>query len=319
MSDVLTITFLVNLLAATVRIGIPIVYAATGEIFVERSGVLNLSIEASMLMGAFGGFAVAFYTESAWLGIGAGLFAGLLTGLVMAFFTVTLMTNQIVTGTVITIFAIGATSFGFDLVAGIQPVAPKVAILRAVPIPVLSEIPVLGPVLFSQNLLTYFGLALALLARPILYRTPWGLKVRACGENHRAAAATGINVKAVRYQTLLLGGAMAGLGGVSLTIGQIGFFTQGITAGRGFIAIAAVVFGRWEPIRTMFAALFFGLASALSIRLQTKGVAIPHQFLLMMPYVLTIVALILSVGRKLDVGTPAGPRDMGVPYESESA
>ena len=172
--------------------------------------------------------------------------------------------------------------------------------------------------IFNQNLLVYLGLILTFLAGPLLYRTSWGLKVRACGEDHRAAAATGINVIAIRYQALMLGGALAGLGGVSLTLGLLGFFTQNITAGKGFIAIAAVVFGRWKPHQAALAALFFGLASALQIRLQAQGIDIPHQFLLMLPYVLTIVALIFSVGRKLDVGTPAGPRDMGVPYELES-
>jgi general nucleoside transport system permease protein len=274
-------------------------------------------VAASMLIGAFVGFAVSLSSQSIVLGVLAAAVAGMLIALVMAFFSVTLLTNQIITGTVLDIFAIGATSFGFDLVSGVAAASPQIPVLPNVPIPVLDQLPVLGPVLFDQNLFAYAAILFAILAGVTLYHTHWGLDIRACGEDHRAAASTGIDVMKVRYQTLLAGGLLAGLAGASLTIGQLGLFTQDITAGRGFIAIAAVVFGRWNPYLTMAAAIFFGFADALQLFLQTFGIGIPYQFLLMLPYLLTILALVLSVGHRLDVGTPAGPRDLTVPYEQE--
>jgi general nucleoside transport system permease protein len=317
MPDFLTSGFLVYLLAASLRLATPILLAATGEVFAERAGILNLSIEGSMLFGAFTAFTVTYYTGAAGLGVLAGVIAGMITALVMAFLNVSLHTSQIATGAVLTIFALGATSFGFDLVTGLNPVMPEVPYLRDLALPGLSQLPLIGPVFFKQNILVYAGLITALLASPLLYRTPWGLAVRATGEDHRAAAATGINVVGVRYQALLLAGALAGLGGTCLAL-SLGFFMANITAGRGFIAIAAVVFGRWQPLRVLLAALLFGLAEALQLRLQAQGLHIPQQFLAMLPYVLTVVVLVLSIGRRLDVGTSSGPRNLGIPYEPES-
>jgi ABC-type uncharacterized transport system permease subunit len=319
MSIFLHLPYIIDLLTATVRTATPILLAASGEVLVERSGVLNLSIEASMLIGAFAGFVVSFYTHSSALGVLAAVVAGVAVALVMAFFSITLLTNQIITGTVLDIFAIGATSFGFDLVAGVAAASPQIAVLSNVPVPLLSRLPLVGPVLFDQNLFAYAAILTAILAGIVLYHTPWGLSVRACGEDHRAAATTGVDVMKMRYQALLIGGALAGLAGAALTIGELGLFTQDISSGKGFIAIAAVVFGRWNPYLTMAAATFFGFADALQLRLQILGLGIPFQFLLMLPYVLTILALILSIGRRLDVGTPAGPRELTVPYEREEA
>lgn len=314
----LTLPFLVGLLAAGLRLAAPILLAATGEVLVERSGILNLGVEASMLAGGFVGFAVSFYSGSTMLGVLSGMLAGLVMGAVMAFFSVTLAVDQIVAGSVLTIFALGATSFGYDLMTGVEMLAPHVSVLPVVPIPLLADLPFLGPVFFRQNALVYVSVVLALLAQLLLYRTRWGLKLRACGEDQRAAAATGVDVRLTRFNTLVLAGALAGLGGVSLTLGQLGLFAENITAGRGFMAIAAVVFGRWKPINTLLACVFFGVADALQLRLQVQGIGLPHQVLLMMPYILTLLALVMSVGRRTDVGTPAGPRELGVPYQPES-
>jgi ABC-type uncharacterized transport system permease subunit len=318
MNAFLHLSFLADLLAATIRTATPILLAANGEVLVERAGVLNLGVEASMLIGAFAGFAASFYTGSSALGILAAMAAGVLVSLVMAFFSVTLLANQIITGTVLDIFAIGATSFGFDVMAGVATASPQISVVPNWPLPLLQHLPVIGPVLFDQNLFAYAAILTAVTVGVVLYKTPWGLSVRACGEDHRAAAATGLDVVKTRYQVLLIGGALAGLAGASLTIGELGLFTQNISSGRGFIAIAAVVFGRWNPYLTIAAAAFFGFADALQLRLQTFGLGIPYQFLLMLPYALTILALMLSVGRRLDVGTPAGPRELTVPYERES-
>jgi general nucleoside transport system permease protein len=183
----------------------------------------------------------------------------------------------------------------------------------------LSQVPILGPALFNQNLLAYAAFLIAVTVGVALYHTRWGLDIRASGEDHRAAASSGVDVMKIRYQTLLIGGLLAGLAGAALTIGQLGLFTQDISAGLGFIAIAAVVFGRWNPYLTIAASVFFGFAYALQLFLQTLGVGIPYQFLLMLPYALTILALVFSIGRRLDVGTPAGPRDLTVPYQKESS
>lgn len=319
MANIISGTFLLALAVATMRTATPLILAAMGEVFAERSGVLNLGLEASMLFGAFTGFAVAHYGGSLGLGVLAAVAAGVLTALVMAFFCVVLMADQTVTGMVLTILAVAATSFGFDLIAGMASVSPQTATLPNWRIPVLGDLPVLGPIFFNHNAITYAAFAAALLAGPLLYRTRWGLKVRACGEDGRAAAASGVNVPAVRVQALILNGALAGLAGAALTLGQLGLFVENITSGRGFMAIAAVVFGRWKPSGALIAALFFGLTDALQLRLQALGLGVPHQFLLMLPYALTIVALVLGIGRKLEVGTPAGPRELGVPFERESA
>ena len=319
MDQIFQWAFIIPLLQAAVRSTTPILLAATGEVLVERSGVLNLSVEASMLFGAFLGFALSYYSGSAMLGILAGILAGMLVALVMAFFSVTLLTNQIVTGTVLDILAIGATNFGFNIMAGVATASPQIQTLPTVPIPLLAQIPLIGPVLFNQNVLAYVAILAAIAAGVLLFRTPWGLGVRACGEDHHAAASTGVDVMKTRYQALLIGGALAGLAGAALTIGQVGLFTQDISSGRGFIAIAAVVFAGWNPYLTLATSAFFGFADALQLRLQTLGLGVPYQFLLMLPYVLTILALILSIRRRMDVGTPAGPRQLTVPFKREEA
>lgn len=308
-SELLTSAFLIGFLSSAVRMATSILYAALGEMFSERAGVLNIGLEGVMLGGAFAAFMGASLSGSPWLGALAGLLIGLLLGLIHAFTSITLKVDQIVIGMAINIIVLGVTSYMNRVLYGLSFAPPQVKAFEVVPVPGLSQLPLVGPILFQQTLLVYLALLLVPLSWFIMFRTTWGLKVRAVGEHPRAADSLGVNVGRVRYAAVLTNGALAGLGGAFLCLGQLNLFVDGLTAGRGFIALAAVIFGKWNPFGALAAALLFGAADALQFRLQTLGTDIPYRLLLMLPYVLTIVALVGVVGR---VGAPAG---LGTPYE----
>lgn len=292
------LTFLVGLIAATLRVATPLIYATVGEIFNERAGVLNLGIEGIMFLGAFVGFAVAFKAEAAgvgaylWVGLLAAMASGVLMALLMALLTVTLGVNQHVSGLGITLLATALSLFGFRLVFGQSSVLPRVDPFQQVTL--LSDAPILGPVL-GQYLLTYMAfLGLVPLSWWVLYHTNFGLAIRAVGENPEAADAAGINVFRVRYVALIVGGALMAVGGAFLSLAQLGSFSPGIVAGRGWVAIALVIFARWDPVRGMWGALLFGGVFALQLRLQTLGFLLPYEVLLALPYLVTIVALAIA-------------------------
>lgn len=289
----------VSLLAGTIRMSMPILLPALGEIFTQRSGILNLGLEGIMLMGALAGFAGTFFTQNLWVGLLAALITGILFSLIMGFLSITVKANQVIAGTAITILGTGLSTFLFREMFGIQKLPPQIESFPPLEIPLLSHIPFLGPVLFNHNAMIYLTFILVLFTAFVLEKTPFGLQVRAVGENPRAADSKGINVALVRYLCVMIGGAFAGLGGAFLSIGFMNTFIDGMVAGRGFIAVAVVIFARWNPYRALGAALLFGGASALQMRLQAIGVPIPHQFLLALPYVLTILVL-LSVSRKAE-------------------
>lgn len=298
MSTAVVVTFLVGLIAATLRVATPLVYATVGELYSERAGILNLGIEGIMFLGAFTGFAVAAQASAAgigaylWLGLLGAIVAGILMGLLMGFFSVTLGVNQHVSGLGITLLSIGLSLFGFRLVFGESAVLPSVApFAQLAP---FGELPILGPI-FQQYLLTYFAFAVLVpLAWWILYRTSFGLEIRAVGENPEAADAAGVNVFRTRYLALALGGALMAIGGAFLSLAQLGAFTPGIIAGRGWVSIALVIFARWDPIRAMWGALLFGGVYALQLRLQTIGFDLPFEAFLALPYIVTILALAIA-------------------------
>ena len=286
--------FLVNLIAATLRVATPLLLAAIGETSTERAGVLNLGIEGIMFFGAFTGFFVADVTGSLWTGLLAAILSGILAGLLMAFLSVTLGVNQHVSGLGITLLLSGLSLFAFRLKYGGRSTPPSIE-----PFGQLSPfagVPILGPI-FKQYLLTYVTfLVIVPLAWWLLYRTSFGLKVRAVGENPEAADAAGVNVFRVRYITLALGGGLMAMGGAFLSIAQLGAFTHGIISGRGWVALALVIFGNWDPLRVMAGALIFGGTFALQLRLQAMGLQlpIPYETFLALPYIVTIVALVIA-------------------------
>jgi simple sugar transport system permease protein len=292
--------FIVGWLAATLRVATPLLYATIGEIFSERSGVLNLGIEGIMFLGAFVGFAAAAQAEAAGLsaylliGLVAAVLAGLLMALLMALLTVTLGLNQHVAGLGITLLCTGLAMFGFRLIFGEQSVLPRVdPFSQIVPLP---GVPILDPLL-NQYALTYLAfLVLVPLSAWLLYRSSFGLNLRAVGENPEAADAAGVDVFRVRYLALAIGGMLMALGGAFLSLAQLGAFSPGIVAGRGWVCIALVIFARWDPIRATLGALLFGGMFALQLRLQTQGLGLPYEVLLALPYLITILAL-AAVGR----------------------
>jgi general nucleoside transport system permease protein len=312
-NQILTTTFLIGVLSAGVRLATPILLAALGEVFAERAGVLKISIEGEMLIGALGGFLGAYYSHNIWLGLLAGMASAALFSLIAAVMSVTLKVDQVITGITLNILALGLTSFIYRFILGRSMIPPSVKALEPVKIPLLSSIPLLGPILFHQNMLVYLTFFLLVPGCSlIIFRTPFGLNMRAVGEYPLAADTVGIHVQGLRYVCVLIGGVFSGLGGAFMTLAQLNMFTENMTAGRGFIALAAVIFGKWHPAGAMLAALLFGTADALQLRLQGLGVNVPYQFLLMLPYLLTIVALVGVVKRT------NAPAALAVPYNAET-
>lgn len=292
--DLLSTLFDVGFFAAMVRISTPLLLAALGELYSERSGVLNLGIEGIMLLGAMIGFSAAYFTGSLWLGVLAALLTGMIAGLLMSFLAVVLGVSQHVSGIGTTLLATGLAFFLYRLIFGQPSSPPNIVPFQATPIPLLSDIPFFGPVLFTQTPLTYIALLTVPATAWLLYRTPWGLDLRTVGENPRAADAAGVSVWGMRTQALVIGGALMGMGGAFLTISQFNAFTFGVVSGRGWVAVALVVFGLWSPWRCAAGALLFAALEALQLRLQAHNVLnLPYQVFLMLPFVMTIVAMAL--------------------------
>jgi ABC-type uncharacterized transport system permease subunit len=292
-----------------IRLAAPLLLAALGELIVERSGVVNIGIEGMMLVGAFAAFATAVATGSPMAGVGAGAAAAMLLGALFALFSVGRKADQIVVGTALNLLALGGTGLAMRaLFAGAVPTAPGVPVFA---VPWLGSLPWLGRVFFHQSLFVYAAFALALAAALFLGRTRAGLRLRAVGEMARAADAEGVSVGRTRLLAVLVGAAAAGLAGSVLTLSHSNVFTEGMTAGRGFIALAIVIFGRWRPGTVVLAALFFGFANALQFRLQARGFDLPYPVFLMFPYLVTLLVLTFSAG-----GTRA-PAELGRPYRRE--
>ena len=283
-------------LDATVRTATPLALAALGETIVERSGMINIGLEGTIMAGAFGAVALAAVAGVAGA-FTASIAAGLLAAVILGVFIVSLRSDQIVTGTALTLFALGTTGLLYRAVFGTTGVALTIPTAGPVPIPGLSSIPIIGRALFAQPVTTY----VVYLAVPVLAwwlsHTHAGLALRAVGENPAAAVAAGISQRRVRWLALLFGGALGGLSGGCLVIAQVGTFAEGMSAGRGYIAIAIVALGRWSPIGVAVAALLFGAASALQFVFQSLGWALPYQLFLALPYVLTLLALAGVAGR----------------------
>lgn len=289
---------MIGLLAGALALATPLIFGALGGVIGERAGVVNIAIEAQMLAGAFTAAIAGSLAGTPWAGLVAAMLAGVLVALVLGVFTITYYVDQVIVGVVLNVLVIGITTFLFR-----QVLAPNTETLNSpetfavVPIPLLSEIPLIGPILFQQSFIVYLMYAVVALVWFGLYRTRWGLRLRAVGEHPQAADTVGIKVAATRYRAVLLGGAVAGLGGAFYTLVSVPRFNQEMTAGAGFIALAAVIFGKWDPIRATLAALLFGFATNLQGVLSVIGSPVPSQFMLMLPYVVTIFAVAGLVGR----------------------
>ncbi|WP_406023844.1 ABC transporter permease [Nocardioides sp. NBC_00850] len=299
----------VGLLAGSLALAVPLVFGALGGVVGERSGVVNIAIDGQLLFGAFGAAIVASLTGSPWAGLVAAMVAGMLVALLLGLFAITYWVEQVIVGVVLNVLVIGFTSFMFS-----QVLSENAAALNNPPhfprleIPLLSGIPVVGPIFFRQTVLVYIMYAAVFLVAWALYRSKWGLRVRAVGEHPKAADTVGINVIATRYRTILLAGAIAGIGGATYTLVSVPSFGREMTGGAGYIALAAVIFGKWDPIKATLAALLFGFASNVESVLSVIGSPVPSQFMLMLPYVVTIFAVAGLVGHS------RAPAADGIPY-----
>lgn len=310
---------LASILAVTVRAGTSLVYAAVGEIYTERAGILNLGVEGMMIMGAMSGFAAAYRTGNAWAGVVAAMVVGGLLALIHALLTITLRADQTVSGLALTIFGVGLANLlgqrlgpnGRSLVGLLGPRFGKVEISG------LSAIPVIGRALFVQDLLVYAMYVLVPIAWFYLHKTRPGLHLRAVGENPQTADAMGVNVTAIRYFYTVLGGMLVGLGGAHLALAYTPGWTEGMTAGRGWIAIALVIFATWDPLRAVIGAVLFGGISAVQFRMQAAGTSIPAAFLGMLPYVFTILVLVVITWWEAFSKRVGAPAALGQPYARE--
>ena len=298
------IELLAGFLAAAVRIGTPLLLAATGETLAERSGVINLGIEGSMLAGALAA-AIGSTMGGPASGLLAAIAAGALLAALFAAVTVHAGTDQIIAGTAITLGAVGLTGAAYRSYYGAAGAGLSIPTLAPLEIPLLGRIPVVGAAFFTQPVTTYVAVAMVPLLWWFLFRTRPGLALRAAGESAEGARAAGVRVRAARSAAVIGGGALAGLAGATLVLAQVGTFSERMTAGRGFIAIAIVVLGRWHPAGVLLAALFFGGATALQFVFQASGVGVPYQLFLILPYLLALLGLAGAVGRV------RAPRDLG--------
>jgi len=302
---------IIGFIQATIRMSTPILLASLGGVFTARVGIINFALEGIMLVGAFMGVYGSYFTGNPWMGVALGAIGGMLTALILGFMSITVKVDQVVAGTGINIFAIGLTSYLLNMVFGIGAKPSAVASLKAWAIPGLSKIPVLGPVLFDQIPLVYIAFLLVPFTWYIIYKTPFGLGLRAVGEHPRAADSLGINVGLVRYIAVIISGILGGMGGAFLSIGHLSVFMEKLTSGRGYVAWSTVTVGKWNPLGIMGASLLFGAADALQLRLQAVGIKVPYQFFLMLPYILTMLVLAGVVGRTV------APAAMGKPYSRE--
>jgi len=299
-----------NQLAGTLSLATPLVFGALCGVLCERAGVVNVSIEGQFLAAAFAAAVVGSITQSVPAAILAAMVAGLAMAALLALFSINYLVNQVVLGVVLNLLAVGVTGFLFDQL--VQPASStynNAPVLSTIAIPGLSSIPFFGRVLFDQNVLAYLAIVAVVVVWVLLYRTTWGLRIRSVGEHPQAADTVGISVRGIRWSAVLAGGVLAGLGGSFFTLASTGQFTKEFTVGNGFIALAALIMGRWRPVLATIMCLFFGFVTQMASQLQTLSTPMPSQLLLVLPYIATIIAVAGLVGR---VRAPAAD---GIPYE----
>lgn len=291
LGEILATIFDLQTLNAAIRLSTPIALAAMGGTFSERAGIINIGLEGMLLTGAFAGALGSYVTGSAVFGLLFAMVAGALIAVVHSVFTVEFQANHVVAGVGINIFAAGMTTWLMQVIWGSKGTTPAVARVEVITIPLLSDIPVVGPVLGVQSPFVYLMLALIVGGWILLFKTPLGLRIRMTGENPEAADTLGINVRATKHFSVILGGVLCGVGGAYLSIGSLGRFSNGMSAGRGFMGLAANIFGQWNPFGGLGASMLFSYADAVQIRLQGLEIALPHNIIQMLPYALTVLIL----------------------------
>jgi general nucleoside transport system permease protein len=304
--------FVVAWLSASLRLAGPVLLAALGETFAEQSGVLNVGIEGTMLLGALASFLACFYSGMTWVGLLVALLAGMAANLLLAWMYVSLRASQVVAGLVFNLLALGVASAVYRWAFGNSAVPESIAMFQPLNFGPLGKLPLIGPVLFGQTSLFYLTIALAFVAQFVLFRTNFGLALRSAGENPATADSAGISVSRMRYAGTLLSGAAAGMAGAYLVLAQVGIFRETIVSGQGFIALGIVIFGRWNPLKAMLAAIVFGACDALQLSLQILGTHLPPQLLLALPYLVTILAISGLFG-----GKAVQPAALMTPYVKE--
>lgn len=300
-----------GMINSSLSLAVPIILAAYSGILCERSGIINIAIEGMMLMGALVGALVGSVTHSIWVGLLGSIASAMLLAWVLAWLSIKYKINQIITGTVINIFSTGMTSFISARFMQTNEALNMTPMFSRVPIPLLADIPFIGPILFNNNLFIYGTIIVCIVLQVALFSTRWGLRMRACGEHPKAADTLGINVFKTRYMGTLLGGAIAGFAGAYFTLGSVGRFDEMMTAGKGFIGLAAMIFGNWNPIGAFGAGMLFGFADAFGSKLSILGSVVPPEFMAMLPYVITMIVLAGLIGKG------HAPASEGTPYEKE--
>lgn len=306
------LTQLSDLVSSSLRLGTPIAFAALGGVLAERSGTYNIGLEGMILAGAFGAAAGSYATGSASVGLLCGVLCGLIGGTVLSVLSIRYRVNQLVAGIALNLVLAGMTAFLARLVFGDGAGGTQVKGFSSVHIPVLEDIPFLGPVLFNQDPLIYLLFVIAIFGSWWMFRTNRGRELRAVGENPRAADAAGVPVFAIRYTALIASCGLAALGGCHLVLAQVYLFSEDMSSGKGFIALAAVILGRWSPVGALSAALFFGFCDALQLRLQFTSPEIPYQIFIILPYVASLIALVGFVG------LVRAPASVGAAYDREN-
>jgi simple sugar transport system permease protein len=304
------IVLLAGFFAATLRFATPLLFAALGETVSQRAGILNVGLEGIMLVGALAAVLGAIWTGTPYGGLFCAILVGALLGALHGFFSITLRTDQIVSGIALIALGIGLSGFGYRLTIGAETRPPPVPSFDSIDLGVLSDLPFLGKAFLSTHLLVYLAIGFAFFLAWVLSRTRWGLEIRAIGEAPAAADSAGVRVIGTRYACVIFGGAMSGVAGAYLATAQLSGFVENMVAGRGFIAVACVVFGRWNPLGVLLAALFFGAAEAAQIRLQSLIPGVPYQAFAMMPYALAVIFLIIFASK---AQMPSG---LGIPFKT---
>ena len=312
MEGILGALFRADLVQATIRVSTSLIFAALGCLFAERSGVLNIGVEGMMLIGAFSGTAGAVFSGSLWIGVLVAMIVGACLGLLLAFFTVSLSADQIVVGVTLNILAIGITSFLLRLWFPLTNIEPtQTPLFKDIAVPLLVNLPWIGTVLFKHQPLVYIAYLLVPISAFFLFRTRPGLILRSTGESARAVDSSGFSVPKIRYIGSVISGILCALGGAYLTLGWVHVFQDNMTQGRGFIGMAALIFGKWKPFGALAGCLLFAVGDAMQIRLQGAGLNIRFEWFQMLPYLLTLIALLGVIGK----ATP--PAEEGIPYVKE--